>query len=85
MGNRLDSRAIFASLCAAVSLPVSINPFFPLIFAPIGMLFALACLAIETPTNGSTRVLALTATVLCVVFFAVGLHEVLVHPHVGGK
>ena len=85
MPERPDGRAVFAAICAVFSLPVSVNPFFPLIFAPIGVLSAIASIAFDELERRSTRALALVASVLCIAFFAVGLHGALVHPHVGGE
>ena len=79
-----DSRAIFAGVCTVLAVPVSFNPFFPLIFSPLGILAALASVTGDRPASQRTRVLALVSPVLCLVFFAVGLHTVLVHPQLPG-
>jgi hypothetical protein len=81
MRDRPDGTAIFAAICAVLAVPVSFNPFFPLIFSPIGLLAALAGVTRDRPASRRTRLPALVAAAVCIVFFAVGLHAVLVHPH----
>jgi hypothetical protein len=48
-------------LCTVLAVPVSFNPFFPLIFSPIGMLAALASVIGDRPASQRTRVLALSS------------------------
>jgi hypothetical protein len=81
---RPDSRALFAAACAVVALPVSWNPFLPLVFGPIGVLAAAASLTVA-PVSGRTQMLALIAAGVCVLFVAVGLYGVLAHPAPGGS
>jgi len=84
MRGRPESPAIFAAVCAVLALPASSNPFFPLIFSPIGLLAALASVTGDVPASRSTRAVALVAAGACLAFFAIGLHTVLAHPHLSG-
>lgn len=82
---RIDGRALFALLCAVFAAPLSANPFYPLLFGPVGSIIAIASVvATDAPVSQRTRGVALVAGVLCVAFSIVALAGVLTtHPQSG--
>jgi hypothetical protein len=82
--HELDGRAMLAAICAVLAVPVSVNPFFALVFGPIGLLAALSAVTGDRRPSARTRALACLASAACAVFLAIGLYVVLVRPRLAG-